>query len=197
MLKKAIKYVDFNDVEQVDVFYFNLTKAELVEMQLVEVSKDNEGGLKTMLEKIVAEKSGAGIISTMKGIVAKSFGVRSDDGKRFIKSPALSAEFESTAAYSEFFMELVTDAKAAADFINAIVPAELTLTPEEVAGVESGKAPSEIVRERSEAQLQGYKSKEPTTVVAPAVDPAQRNLSDMSHEELLALAAKAQNGPAL
>jgi hypothetical protein len=197
LLKKAIKYVDFNGETQVDVFYFNLTKAELVEMQLVEVTKDNEGGLKTMLEKIIADKSGAGIISTMKGIVLKAYGVRSEDGKRFMKSPALAAEFEATAAYSELFMELVTDAKGAAEFINGIVPAELTLSPEEVAAVESGKTASEIARERSEAQMQGFKPKEPTTVVAPQVDPTQRNLSEMSHEELVALAARAQNGPAL
>lgn len=192
MLKKAISYVDFNGVPQAEVFYFNLTKAELVEMQLVAVNKDNEGGLRTMLEKIVADKSGADIIKTIKDVIAKSFGVRSDDGKRFIKSPELSAEFESTAAYSELFMDMVTNAKAAADFINAVVPAEISLTPAEISAVESGKSPSEIVRERTEAQMQGHKPK----VVAgdPQTENVGQDLNSLSREELLALANRVQPG---
>ena len=190
MLKKAISYVDFNGDQQSEVFYFNLTKAELVEMQLVKIDKNNQDGLQGMLLKIAEDKSGAGIISTMKDIIAKAYGVRSDDGKRFIKSPALSAEFESTAAYSELFLELVTDADKASAFINGIVPQEIALTETEIKAAQDGKSASEIARERSEAQLQGHKSKavaEPQREVT-----GQKDLNDLSHEELLALAEKAR-----
>lgn len=199
MLKRTINYVDFNGERQSEVFYFNLTKAELVEMQLMATNKHNEGGLGTMLAKIVEDKNGAGIVATMKNIIAKAYGVRSDDGKRFIKSDALSAEFESTAAYSELFMELVTDAEAAAKFVNGIVPPEVSLTEEEYRALNNGKSPSDIARERSEAQMQGHKSKSSgfNSYDNGGLDVAgqltQRevtgkpDLNDMSQEDLAAL----------
>lgn len=130
MLKKTIKYTDFNGNEVSEDFYFNLTKAEVAEMELYATKLDAEGkqtgGMEQMLQAVVNSGSGKLIIDTFKEIVSKSYGVRSEDGKRFIKSPQLFEEFTQTAAYSEFFMELITEADSAADFIKGVMPVELS-----------------------------------------------------------------------
>lgn len=120
MLKKSITYRNFNDEEVTEDFYFNISKAELVEMEM-----SVTGGLKEHLEKIVAAEDGKQIIAEMKGIILKAYGKKSEDGKSFIKNQQLRDEFESSEAYSEFFMEIVTDATKAAEFINGIVPKDL------------------------------------------------------------------------
>lgn len=118
MLKKTITYVDYNGSERTEDFYFNLTKAEIMEMEL-----STTGGLSEMISRIIAAKDAPAIIKVFKELILKAYGQKSADGKRFVKSAALSEEFEQTEAYSILFMELATDADAAAKFVNAIVPA--------------------------------------------------------------------------
>ena len=120
MIKKTINYVDYNGVERIEDFYFNLSKAEIAEMEL-----SVEGGFAKMVEDIVNSKDNAKIIATFKEMVLKSYGVKSEDGRRIIKSEELSKEFSQTEAYSEIFMELALDEKAAAAFVNGIMPANL------------------------------------------------------------------------
>ena len=117
MLKKTIKYKDFNDEEVSEDHFFHLSKAELVELEM-----SMEGGLSSTLEKIIQAEDGKAIIAEFKKIVLGAYGKKSDDGRRFIKTQALREEFESSEAYSTLFMELVTDAGAAAEFVNGIVP---------------------------------------------------------------------------
>lgn len=117
MLKKTIKYTDYDGVERSEDFYFNLTKAELTEMNL-----SVKGGLENLIKQIVAAQDTPEIIKIFKEIILKSYGQKSLDGKRFIKSPELTEEFTQTEAYSELFMELATNADAATAFINGIVP---------------------------------------------------------------------------
>jgi len=120
MLKKTITYVDYNGVDRVEPFYFNLTKAEITEMDLL-----TEGGLEAMLRKIIDTKDVPSFAKIFKTIILKSYGIKSDDGKRFIKSKELSEEFSQTEAYSELFMELLSDADKAAAFVNEIIPKDV------------------------------------------------------------------------
>lgn len=126
MLQKKIKYVDYDGVEREETFYFNLNKAELMEMEL-----SVEGGLKNKLEKIIDTKDIPSIQKYFKEIILKAYGVKSDDGKRFIKSKQLSEEFSQTEAYSELVMELLEDPNKSAAFVNAIVP-KTDNTPKEI-----------------------------------------------------------------
>ena len=119
MLKKNIKYVDYDGNDRAEYFYFNLNKAEVIELQLGTV-----GGLTKTLEKIVQEKDTSRIIEYFKTIILKAYGEKSADGRRFIKSQELRDAFEQTEAYSELFMELASDAKMAAEFINGVLPKE-------------------------------------------------------------------------
>jgi hypothetical protein len=120
MLRKTITYEDLDGNPLTEDFYFNLTAAEIAEMEL-----GKAGGFSEYLQKIVAAQDAVSIIATFKEIIARSYGVRSDDNKRFIKSETLWNDFMQSDAYSVLFLELVTDADASAAFIRAIVPKEL------------------------------------------------------------------------
>lgn len=125
MVKKTITYTDFNDVERTEDFYFNLTEAEIVELQL-----GTTGGMAAMMKKIVDSKDSAQIIATFKKIVLKAYGEKSDDGRRFMKTPEITRAFEETEAYSQIFMELAFDASKAADFVNGIMPKSISESEE-------------------------------------------------------------------
>ena len=117
MLKKTITYTDYNNVESTEDFYFNLTKAELMEMEI-----GTTGGMADMIKRIVDAKDAPAIIKIFKELVLKAYGEKSADGKRFVKSEEISNGFAQTEAYSQLFMELATDADAAAAFVNGIIP---------------------------------------------------------------------------
>ena len=128
MLKKTIQYEDYNGTKREEDFYFNLTETELAEMQL-EVT----GGLDTMLQAIIKAQDIPTIAKLFKQIILKSYGQKSPDGRRFIKSDELSTEFSQTEAYNVLYMELSQDAEKAAEFIKGIIPAkyrEVVDTPE-------------------------------------------------------------------
>ena len=118
MLKKTITYTDYNGVDRTEDFYFNLSKAEIMEMEM-----GTSGGLSEMINKIVAAQDAPAIIKVFKDLILKAYGEKSPDGKRFIKSDEIATAFSQTDAYSQLFMELATDADAAAAFVNGIVPA--------------------------------------------------------------------------
>jgi hypothetical protein len=120
MLKKTIKYTDYNNVEREEDFYFNLTEAELLEMEM-----GTTGGLTEMAKKMVATKDAPGLIKLFKDLVLIAYGEKSADGRRFMKSQEIRDNFAQTPAYSILFMELATDDKAGAAFVNGIVPADL------------------------------------------------------------------------
>lgn len=117
MLVKTITYEDFNGDERTEDFMFNLSKAEIAEME-TSVS----GGLKAMLTKIVQTQDVPSLAKFFKKLILESYGEKSPDGKRFIKSEELSTAFSQTPAYSELYMELATNSSAAASFVNGIVP---------------------------------------------------------------------------
>jgi len=117
MLKKTITYVDYDGNERTEDFYFNLSKAEIAEMEL-----SAEGGLTKLIERIVAAQDGKKIVEIFKDLILRAYGEKSPDGKRFIKSPELRDAFAQTEAYSELFMELATNVDASTAFVNGIVP---------------------------------------------------------------------------
>jgi len=126
MLKKLIKYKDYDGRERSENFYFYLNKAELMEMEL-----GVDGGMQQMIQLIIDKQDIPKIMKAFKDIILKAYGEKSPDGRRFIKSPALSEAFSQTEAYSNLYMELVTDAEAAATFINGIVPEEVAMIANE------------------------------------------------------------------
>lgn len=115
MVKKTITYKDYDGTQRTETFYFNLNRAELAKMQLSE-----KGGLAAKLTRITETNDVPALTKFFEELIERSYGVKSDDGRRFIKSRELYEEFEQTEAYSQLFMELAQDETKAAAFVNGV-----------------------------------------------------------------------------
>lgn len=120
MLKKTITYTDYDGNQRTEDFYFNLTKAELTNM-----FNSVSGGLEKYLTRIVAAQDGPALMNAIRDIVKASYGEKSLDGRRFMKSDEIFKNFEETEAYSVFFMELMGDDEAALNFIISVLPQDM------------------------------------------------------------------------
>lgn len=167
MLKKTMTYLDLDGNSVTEDFYFNISKAEIAEMQL-----SREGGFADYLEEIAKSKDGGKIIQAVKEIIQLSVGHRSEDGKRFIKSDVIAEEFMQTVAYSELLLELVTDAKLSAEFIKGVFPSDLSA---KLDSIDVFKIPEQ----RSEPE------DEPAWV-RESREPTKKELSSMPHDQLVA-----------
>lgn len=170
MLKKTITFPDLDGNDVTEDFYFNLNKAELAELEL-----SHKSGLADHLRKIVDANDGGAIMDKFKEIITMSVGRRSEDGRRFIKNEEITNEFLQTNAYSELFIELVTDADAAAAFIRGIVPTDLKEAVdkgEKVTDLETAdEVPAWIAedREPTKAELQSMTKQQMAAVIARKV----------------------------
>jgi hypothetical protein len=132
MLKKTITFFDYNEKPCTEDFFFNLTTAELAEMEL-----STPGGMEVMLKKIIASNDGAAIIEVFQNLLSKSYGKKSEDGRRFSKKPEYWEEFLEIGAYDVLFVQLVTDANAASEFVNGLLPTNLVERASEVQATRS------------------------------------------------------------
>lgn len=117
MVVKTINYIDFNGENQTTTAYFHLSKADIIKMEVFK-----EGGLKAAIEKMVETEDGPELISLLEDILKNSYGVKSEDGKRFIKDKQAFEEFCETEAYSELFVELISNPESATEFMRGLVP---------------------------------------------------------------------------
>lgn len=193
MIKKTIKYKDYAGNEKVEDFYFNMSKGELVLMEMSSVDENTEG-MNDKLNRLIASRNGKEIADTFKEIVDLSYGERTVDQTRFqkedVNGKSLAVRFRSTGAYSELIYELATDAEKGAEFVNGLMPAGLR---DEV----QKEVDYRTARERSESKLQGFQKKTEPSVTQipelPASEPVlektpepEEDLTQLSKEELLA-----------
>ncbi len=128
MLKRDITYLDFNDEEVTDTFYFNITKSEIVELEV-----EHKEGLDATIKKIIETKDNKSLIAEFKRIILLSYGEKSADGKRFDKTDEMRKGFSQTAAYDALFMELATQDEAAATFIKGVLPNDMSVELDKMA----------------------------------------------------------------
>lgn len=121
MIAKTMTYTDYNGNTRTETFYFNLNKAEITKMEM-----SVKGGLAESINRIVAAQDTPAIIAVFEDLIKKSYGVKTPDGRGFLKRPEDLEAFMATEAYSDLYMELATDADKAAEFINGIIPADLS-----------------------------------------------------------------------
>ena len=159
MIEKLIGYEDFNGTAQAEIHYFHLSKVELIEMEV-----QYDGGFSEYLRKVADGGNAALLLATIKDFVGKSYGVRSEDGRKFTKSPELTTEFLASPAYEALFLELVENGDAIGEFLIGVMPKDLMEDPD-------------VQRHLAELKSE--------TVELPEKEP-----KDMSREELLAAYAK-------
>lgn len=128
MYVKEMEYTDFNGVARKEKFYFNLTKAEILDMEL-----GKTGGLTEYIQKILAAQDTPAVMALFKQLLLKSYGVKSDDGRRFIKNDQVREDFEQTQAFSDLYMLLALNDDEASKFINAIVPEDMKVSDDQKA----------------------------------------------------------------
>lgn len=117
MYKITETYTDYDDNQRTEDFYFNYSEAELTDLQF-----SVSGGLAGMIDKIIKTNDMPKLVELFRELIQKAYGEKSNDGRRFMKSPELTKEFTETVAYSQIYMRLATDSKAAQEFINKVVP---------------------------------------------------------------------------
>ncbi len=205
MIKKTLEFKNFRGEKENVEFYFNMSEGELIKLQLSAIDQKTES-FQDKLQKIAKGLQGRELVNTIDDLVLNSYGVKSTDGKRFVKNNDLLEEFTSSNAYSALIKELFTDADKLAEFVNGVVPEDL---------VESTKAEAEQMsaREKALAAKGGYNQKQeapkstvvieptlptelpassPVLEVTPEVTPAAVDLNSLSKEELLAMAQRQQ-----
>lgn len=173
MIKKTIKYEDFNGTEHTEDFYFHLSETELARMEMRETQILNDeaiGGLNARLNAIVKSGSGRLILEVFEDLVKQSYGVRSEDGSRFSKNEEAWNDFKDSGAYDSLFMELVTDAKAAADFVNGIVPKSIAQ-----GDVQDPRNKPQDRKEKVESPSKLTVVEDPTEVVTKEEEPVQQD----------------------
>jgi hypothetical protein len=163
MLKKTITYDDLDGNPVTEDFYFNLSKAEIAEMEI-----SQHGGFAKYVEELIEAQDGARIIAIFKDIISKSIGRRSEDNRRFLKSEEIAQDFLQSDAYSVLFMELVTGEDSAAEFMKAIIPQDMVK--------KLMSAPTKNSDSPAEDEVPAY--------VREDREPTQAELQKMSKEEL-------------
>lgn len=120
MISKTFTYIDYNGEERTETAYFNLSKAEILEMEM-----SVDGGFTAMIDRIVEAKDAPSVVKVFKDLILRSYGIKSPDGRRFIKNQQLRDEFEQTEMFSELFMELSLNDKKASEFVNGLIPKDM------------------------------------------------------------------------
>ena len=174
MLKKDIPYLDFDGEPAIETAYFNLTKVELAQMEF-----EHDGGMSKMLQDIIATNDRSAILATFEKIIGRAYGVRSEDGRRFKKSPELFEEFKETLAYDALVMQLATDNDLAAQFIVGIVPQDLDAQSavKEAFGGEDVQLPATLTETLDEP--------DPTPWLTEDRDPTKAERRQMTREQLV------------
>lgn len=153
MYKKLMTYEDFDGNERTEELYFNLTEQEVTEYQL-----SHNGGITTLINRIIQAQDWKSMVEYWKEFILMCYGVKSDDGRRFVKNDAVREEFASTNAFSDLFMLLSTDDNEAAKFVNNVLPKKmrerLSGMEGELKDIRSASSSSELVRKLNE---KGYK----------------------------------------
>lgn len=180
MIKKVLKYQDFDGNEVVEEVYFHMSKMELIDMEY-----SHEGGLSQLLPELVKEGNPAKIIEMFKSILMKSYGKRSEDGRRFEKDPEATQEFMTSPAFDALFTELVSDPGKAAEFIQGIVPRDMLAELETAAAKNTGPTAGLAVTTGSGGIAQSHAG--PVAQDPPWADrePTQKELMSMTKAQLI------------
>ena len=126
MLEKKIKYTDLRGQEREDTFMFHLNKSELLKLEM-----SVPGGFTAKINKMVDKEDAPEIVETFENFILSSYGEISEDGKSFIKNKELTDRFKNSEAYSELFMELISNPESAKAFVSGVIPVGINIEEQE------------------------------------------------------------------
>lgn len=179
MLKKTITFEDYDGKMVSEDYYFHLSKAELVQLELEET-----GGFGEMLQRIAAEENHKEIVKQFQRIIKISYGKKAEDGRRFSKSPEILAEFVESPAYSELFVELSTDSTAAVNFVRGVMPSGLANQVDTILASQKTEEPEVVALPETNVASE---------IAKPSAPEPTKRFEEMSREELLHWAATSQD----
>lgn len=148
MLVKKIKYTDFNGQEREEEFLFNLNKSELIKW----LTTNGGYTIEAILQKMIETENVRDMINEFETLILTSYGEKSLDGKRFVKTKEIQDNFRYSPAYDELFMELVGDASKAAEFFNKIIPSDLAAEVDKIMKENPDQVP-DVLKKADIAQI--------------------------------------------
>jgi hypothetical protein len=181
MLKKRHTYENYNDEQVTEDFYFNLTRSELAENLWIKTKVDNLGGLLEGEQRTLNPEDVAKILEVVKDFMRISYGVKSADGKRFVKSPELWTEFEQSAAYDSLLFSLFENPEEANNFIVGVMPKQLAEAAEKMKQAQA-KADNNLQQAGNLFDKVETEKQEPTI---KELNKQVKDPKDMTREELL------------
>ena len=160
MYCKKITYVDYNDIPHTEEFYFNLNRAEILNMLMT----DSDATMDQVFEYFRQTRNGKALLKMVEDLIKSSYGVKSPDGKRFVKSPEITEAFVQSEAYSELLFELLNDSDATAKFFIGIVPRNLQAEVEKFYASHPDMKPEDVEKFAEEQRQQAAGQSVPTLV---------------------------------
>jgi hypothetical protein len=185
MFKDTITYVDFNGEETTEDFFFHLSASDIARIELSHSGR-GKAGMVEELNRIIKKQNGAEIVAAFETFVLDSYGVKSDDGRRFIKTAAVYEEFRFSNAYDVFFIKLVTDAEFGAKFINGLLPEDLQAKAKVLMEQQQNSKPSNTLKSVPEPLSREDFDSDQEIEVVEVKRPGREKQRRLSREEILA-----------
>lgn len=107
MLKQQVKYEDFDGNTQTETLYFNLNRMELISFQ----KRYGSENMENYINKLIEEKQIEPMYDLLNDFVLTAYGVKSEDGKRFIKNDQIREEFKQSLAYESLIEDFHDDSR--------------------------------------------------------------------------------------
>lgn len=120
MVRREIKFTDFNGKSQTEVGYFNINKAELGKLQM-----RHNGTYLDYLKLLSERKKVEEMYNFVYELILDSYGEKDPEGRKFIKTPEMRTDFEQSLAFSEMIVDLVSNPDDLANFVKGIMPPDL------------------------------------------------------------------------
>ena len=174
MLTKTVTYDDLNDNPVTETLYFNINKLEILELEI-----EHGGDLEAVLKRLIESKDNREIYALFKSILVSAYGIKSDDGRRFIKGPEIKKDFESSPALPEIIFDFVKNPEEAAQFIEKCLPQKLIR-----------EAKAEQAKNQPAQNTSGAPADNPVEIVTGEVVEIKKTYTDFTTEQLMAMDEK-------
>lgn len=160
MYKVDLEHENFDGETVTSTLYFNITKTRLAKNlelrdELDEIQKMIGGETRELTPGEIQK-----IVNLVEKIMKISYGVRSEDGKRFDQRADRWEEFQQTAAYDAFLYSLFETPSKATEFMVGVMPKDLIRQAEaQIKQVEEANPSKELTTAELLAKIEELEGK--------------------------------------